>query len=76
MGNSGHCGSNPDAPDRAHAAIRFRITTGHVFLGVYLHWLDLAADEIYPMCGYVRVDGVHLLQCTGLDEYPIDNIVS
>ncbi|GFW38211.1 hypothetical protein TNCV_3839391 [Trichonephila clavipes] len=33
MRNSGHCGPNPEA------VARFRQTSGHDFLGIYLHWL-------------------------------------
>ncbi|GFV91696.1 reverse transcriptase [Trichonephila clavipes] len=58
------------------AVARFRLTTGHDFIGVYLHWLGLTADEAYPLCVHVKMDGDHLLQCIGLDEYPIDDIGS
>ncbi|GFX41638.1 hypothetical protein TNCV_3110341 [Trichonephila clavipes] len=37
--------------------------------------LDLAYDKAFPLYGHSRVDGDHLLQCTGLDEYPADDIV-
>ncbi|GFU27553.1 cuticle protein 10.9 [Trichonephila clavipes] len=36
----------------------------------------LAADGACPLCGHVRMDGDHLLQCTELDEYSADDIVS
>ncbi|GFY27333.1 reverse transcriptase [Trichonephila clavipes] len=73
----GHCGFNPGAPlERAKSVVRFRLKAGHNFLGVYLHWLGLAADEACPLCGHARMDGDHLLQCTGLDEYTIEDIVS
>ncbi|GFT06770.1 reverse transcriptase [Trichonephila clavipes] len=62
--------------ERSEAVARFRLTTGHDFLGVYLHWLGVNANQAYPLCGHARMDGDHLLQCTGLDEYPIDDIVS
>ncbi|GFW66728.1 reverse transcriptase [Trichonephila clavipes] len=52
------------------------LTTGHDFLGVYLHWLGVAANEACPLCDHARMDGDYLLQCTGLDEYPTDDIVS
>ncbi|GFT83565.1 reverse transcriptase [Trichonephila clavipes] len=55
---------------RAKAVARFRQTTGHDFSGVYLHWLGL------PTLQTARMDSDHLLQCTGLDEYPADDIVS
>ncbi|GFS95051.1 reverse transcriptase [Trichonephila clavipes] len=68
-------GPIPRPLDRAEAVARFRLTTGHDFLGVYLHWLGLAADEACTLCGYARMNGDRLLQCTGLDGYPTDNIV-
>ncbi|GFV13966.1 insulin-like peptide receptor [Trichonephila clavipes] len=48
---------------KAEAVARFRLTTGHDFLGVYL---------TRP----ARMDGDHLLQCTGLDKYPTDDVVN
>ncbi|GFV44222.1 reverse transcriptase [Trichonephila clavipes] len=72
MGDSGHCRYNLLGIARA----LFRLTNGHDFLGVYLHWLGLAADEACPLCVHTRMDGDHLLQYTGLDEYPNDDIVS
>ncbi|GFV73421.1 reverse transcriptase [Trichonephila clavipes] len=72
-----YCGPNPEAPlERAEVVARFRLTTGHEFLGVYLHWLGVAANEAYPLCGHARMDGDILLQCTGLVEYPPDDIIS
>ncbi|GFX97363.1 reverse transcriptase [Trichonephila clavipes] len=62
--------------ERAEAVARFRLTTGHDFLEVYLHWPGTAANEACPLCGHVRMDGDHLLQCTGLVEYPADDIAS
>ncbi|GFW01508.1 reverse transcriptase [Trichonephila clavipes] len=47
--------------DRAEAFVRFRLHTGHDFLGVYLHWLDVAANEACPICDYARMEGDHLL---------------
>ncbi|GFX46254.1 hypothetical protein TNCV_1371961 [Trichonephila clavipes] len=67
LGNSGHCGPKPETPGESRG---FCLTTGHDFLGVYLHWLGVAANEACPICGHVRMDGDHLLQCTGLDKYP------
>ncbi|GFU49897.1 reverse transcriptase [Trichonephila clavipes] len=61
---------------RAEAVARFRLTSGHDFLGVYLHWLGVAANEVCPLCGHARMGGDHLLQCTGLVEYPADDIIS
>ncbi|GFX29573.1 hypothetical protein TNCV_4776451 [Trichonephila clavipes] len=43
---------------------------------VYLHCLGLAADEACQFLSHARTDGDYLLQCTGLDEYPTDDIVS
>ncbi|GFY04719.1 reverse transcriptase [Trichonephila clavipes] len=62
--------------ERVKAVDHFRLTIGHEVLGVYLHWLGLAADEACTICGHARMDGDHLLECTGLDEYPTDDIVS
>ncbi|GFW61968.1 hypothetical protein TNCV_4669931 [Trichonephila clavipes] len=31
--------------ERAEVVTRFHLTTGHVLLGVYLHWLDVGANE-------------------------------
>ncbi|GFW84267.1 reverse transcriptase [Trichonephila clavipes] len=76
MGNPGHCGSYPEATGESRDCCRFRLTTGHDFLGVYLHWLGLAVDETYPLYGHARMDGDHLLQCAGLDKYPTDDVVS
>ncbi|GFW48144.1 reverse transcriptase [Trichonephila clavipes] len=62
--------------ERAEAVVCFRLATGHDFLGVYLHWLGVAANEACSLCGHARMEGDHLLQCTGLDEYAAGNIVS
>ncbi|GFS78622.1 hypothetical protein TNCV_3148201 [Trichonephila clavipes] len=40
-----------------------------------LHWLGVAANEAYPLCGHARMNGDYLPQCTGLAEYPTDDIV-
>ncbi|GFY02247.1 hypothetical protein TNCV_3501301 [Trichonephila clavipes] len=56
--------------ERAQAVARFHLTTVHEIMVVYIHWLDLNADKAGPLCGHVRMDGVHLLQNTGLNEYP------
>ncbi|GFY24853.1 reverse transcriptase [Trichonephila clavipes] len=62
--------------ERAEAVAHFRLTIGHDFLGVYLHWLGVTAKVACPLCGNARMDGDHLFQCTRLDEYPADDIVS
>ncbi|GFU33418.1 reverse transcriptase [Trichonephila clavipes] len=41
----------PRHMERAETAARFRVTTGHVFLRVYLHWLGVAANEACPIYG-------------------------
>ncbi|GFX10073.1 reverse transcriptase [Trichonephila clavipes] len=69
-------GPIPRQLERVEADARFRITTAHDFLEAYLHWLSLAANEACPLCGHDRMDGDHLLQCTGLDKYPTNDIVS
>ncbi|GFV20520.1 reverse transcriptase [Trichonephila clavipes] len=62
--------------EKAEAVARFRPTTVHDFLEVYLYWLGMAANEAYPLCGDARMDDDHPLRCTGLVEYPFDDIVS
>ncbi|GFV81688.1 reverse transcriptase [Trichonephila clavipes] len=69
-------GPIPRHQKRAEAVARFRPTTGHDFLGVYFHWFGLAANEACPLCGHARMEGDHLLQCTGPNEHPTDDIVS
>ncbi|GFU48868.1 reverse transcriptase [Trichonephila clavipes] len=69
-------GPIPKHLERVEAVALFRLTTGHDFLGVYLHSLGMAANEAYLLCGHARMDGVHLLQCTELDGYLADDIVS
>ncbi|GFW77844.1 integrase catalytic domain-containing protein [Trichonephila clavipes] len=66
-------GPNPRYPERVETIARFCLTTGHDCLGVYFHWLGLASNEACQLCGHSRMDGDHLLQCTGLDEHPIDD---
>ncbi|GFX72179.1 hypothetical protein TNCV_1954551 [Trichonephila clavipes] len=73
MGNSGHCGFSPKAFEESRGCCSLSPQTGHGFLGVHIHWLGLAADETCPVSGHVRMDGDHLLHCTGLDEYPTDD---
>ncbi|GFW54206.1 hypothetical protein TNCV_4372801 [Trichonephila clavipes] len=34
--------------ERAETVARFRLTTGRDFLGVYLHWLGVAANKACP----------------------------
>ncbi|GFU82101.1 reverse transcriptase [Trichonephila clavipes] len=62
--------------ERTEAVILFHLTIGHDVLGVYLHWLVLYADEACLLCGHARMDSDLLLQCTGLVNYPIDDILS
>ncbi|GFV54102.1 uncharacterized protein TNCV_5119371 [Trichonephila clavipes] len=69
-------GTSSGVLHRAEAVALFHLTTGHDFLGVYLHWFGLAAEEAFPVCRYTRMDNDQLPQCTGLDEYPTDDIVS
>ncbi|GFV53034.1 reverse transcriptase [Trichonephila clavipes] len=76
MGNPGRCEFYPEAPGESKAVVLFHLTTGHDFLGVYLHLLGLAADEACRLRSHARMDGDHLLQCTGLNEYPIDDVVN
>ncbi|GFV78316.1 reverse transcriptase [Trichonephila clavipes] len=58
------------------AIARFHLSTGHDFLGVYHHRFGLAADEACPLYGRARMDGDHLLQCTELNEYSTDDVIS
>ncbi|GFV64922.1 reverse transcriptase [Trichonephila clavipes] len=69
-------GPIPRHLEKAETVARFCLTTGHDFLGVYLHWLGVAANEACPLCGHARMDRDHLLKCTGLVEYSADDIVS
>ncbi|GFT67110.1 hypothetical protein TNCV_1892261 [Trichonephila clavipes] len=39
-------------------------------------WQYTSTGLACPLCGYARMDSDHLLQCTGLDEYPTEDIVS
>ncbi|GFU69031.1 hypothetical protein TNCV_3785521 [Trichonephila clavipes] len=72
MANPGHCGSYPEAPGESRGCC---LTIRHDFLGVYLHCLGLAEDEISSLCGYARTDGDQVLQSTGLDEYPTVDVI-
>ncbi|GFW72773.1 reverse transcriptase [Trichonephila clavipes] len=69
-------GPIPRHLEKAEAVACFRLTPGHDFLGVYIHWLGLAANMACPPCDHAKMDGDHLLQCTGLNEYLTDDIVS
>ncbi|GFV18845.1 reverse transcriptase [Trichonephila clavipes] len=62
--------------ERAKAVACFRLTTGHDFLKVCLHWLGVAANEVCPICDHARMDGDPLLQRTEHDECLADDIVS
>ncbi|GFS87676.1 reverse transcriptase [Trichonephila clavipes] len=62
--------------ERAETVACFHLTTGYDFLGVYLHWLRVAVNEDSPLCGHARMADNHLPQCTGLDEYSADDIIS
>ncbi|GFY01720.1 hypothetical protein TNCV_1467121 [Trichonephila clavipes] len=54
-GNSGHCGPNPKSHgESAEAVAFFRLTTGHDFLEVYLHWLGVAANEAGTLCDHAE----------------------
>ncbi|GFV17892.1 hypothetical protein TNCV_3409381 [Trichonephila clavipes] len=69
MRNSRHSGGlHPEAPGKSRDFCRFHLTTGHDFLGAYLHWLGVTANESCLICVYARMDGDHLLQRTGIDE--------
>ncbi|GFU22575.1 ATP-dependent DNA helicase [Trichonephila clavipes] len=68
-------GRIPRNLERAEVVALFHLTTGHDFLGVYLHCFGLAADETCPLCGHARMDGDHLHQCTRLNEYLTDDIL-
>ncbi|GFY07805.1 hypothetical protein TNCV_4287411 [Trichonephila clavipes] len=37
--------------------------------------LGLAADEACLLCDHAKMDSHHLLRCTGLDEYPTDDVI-
>ncbi|GFW41610.1 reverse transcriptase [Trichonephila clavipes] len=61
----------PRRLERAEDVTSFRLTSEHDF-----YWFGLAADEACPLCGHSRMDDEHLFQCSGLDEYPTDDVVS
>ncbi|GFY28821.1 hypothetical protein TNCV_4719551 [Trichonephila clavipes] len=68
------CGYNPRHLERAELVAHFRLTTWHDFweyTSTGLVWL--LTRSIHSAA---RMDGDHLLQCTGLDENPADAIVS
>ncbi|GFY05048.1 hypothetical protein TNCV_561801 [Trichonephila clavipes] len=46
------------------------------FLGVYLRWLDRAADDICPLCDHARTNGNHLVEFTEFEEHTTDGGVS
>ncbi|GFW42441.1 hypothetical protein TNCV_240381 [Trichonephila clavipes] len=73
MGNSNLSGSNPEASGESRGYCPPSI---HDSLGVYIHWLGVAANEACPLCGHARMDGDPLLQYSGSVEYPADDIVS
>ncbi|GFU00716.1 reverse transcriptase [Trichonephila clavipes] len=64
------------APGESRGCCRVHLNTGHDFLEVYVHWLGLATNEACALCGNIRIDGDHLLQSTGHDEYPTNDTVS
>ncbi|GFW13821.1 reverse transcriptase [Trichonephila clavipes] len=76
IGNLDHFESIPRYLERAEAPARFRLITGHDFLGVYLHWLGLSAEVVCPQRGHARMDEDHLLQCRGLEEHLIDDVTN
>ncbi|GFU35360.1 hypothetical protein TNCV_2143971 [Trichonephila clavipes] len=44
--------SIPRHLERAKGTVRFWLTIGHDFLGVYLHWRDLVDNQRSPICGH------------------------
>ncbi|GFV48633.1 uncharacterized protein TNCV_5069181 [Trichonephila clavipes] len=58
MGNSGSCGTKPEAPSGGRDCCLLSSNTRHDFLGIYLLRLGLASDEANPHCGDARMDGV------------------
>ncbi|GFV15842.1 reverse transcriptase [Trichonephila clavipes] len=65
-------GPIPRHLERTEDLSSFCLTTGHDFFRVYLHWPGLATNKAYPLCTHARMDGDHLLQCTGLNEFPTE----
>ncbi|GFU52393.1 hypothetical protein TNCV_3959071 [Trichonephila clavipes] len=72
IGNSGHCGPNPEAPGENRGY--FPVMTFWEY--DFDHWLGVAANEACPLWGHTKMDGDHLLQCIELDEYLADDIVN
>ncbi|GFV55540.1 hypothetical protein TNCV_2573801 [Trichonephila clavipes] len=62
--------------ERTEGVASCLLTEGLNFLEVYLHWRVLAADETCPLCGHARMKCDQLFQCTGHDEYLIDDVSS
>ncbi|GFW49033.1 transposon Ty3-I Gag-Pol polyprotein [Trichonephila clavipes] len=58
--------------EKAEVIASFRIIIGHDFLGIYLHWHSLDADEACLL----GMDGEQQLQCMGLGEYLTFNVIS
>ncbi|GFS75243.1 histone-lysine N-methyltransferase SETMAR [Trichonephila clavipes] len=67
-------GPIPRHLERIEAVACFRQTTGHDFWEYT--FTGLAANESCLLCGHARMDGGHLLRCTGHDEYPTHDIAS
>ncbi|GFT60103.1 reverse transcriptase [Trichonephila clavipes] len=65
-------GPNPRYLESAEVVAHFRLTTGHDPLGVYLHWLGVAAKEACSLCGHAGKDGDHLLQTSSVSTGKLD----
>ncbi|GFV01288.1 reverse transcriptase [Trichonephila clavipes] len=66
----------PKHLERADDVASFLLTTKHYCMRVYFRRLVPATDKGSLLCSNAKIDGNNLHQCTGLDEYPSDDIVS
>ncbi|GFX30048.1 hypothetical protein TNCV_2617591 [Trichonephila clavipes] len=77
MGNPGHCESYPEEAGESRGCCPLTANHWTSLIGnLPPHWLGVAANEACPLCGNARMDDDQLLQCTGLDAYTNDDVVS
>ncbi|GFT90724.1 hypothetical protein TNCV_3010841 [Trichonephila clavipes] len=76
MGNPDHRESYSVVLGESHncpLSLNYRTLT---FWEYKLCWLGVAANKACPLYSHARMDGDHLLQCTKLNDYTIDGIVT
>ncbi|GFU92361.1 hypothetical protein TNCV_823871 [Trichonephila clavipes] len=62
--------------ERIEIVVHFCLTTRHGLLRVYIYWLGLAANKACPLGGHAGMFDDHMLQCTGFNEYPAEDVAS